>query len=243
VNESLAEVLQARYAPRRTIVVHNCPRLWDPPPELTDHLRGTTGIEPTSPVILYHGSIGPHRGIEQILLALLEPGLDAAHLVLLGPSWHTDHYEALATDKRWRGRVHVLPPVTPGELAEWVHSADVGCALIQPTTLNHRLSTPNKLFECLAAGVPVVTSDFPSMRRIVLATPSEPLGATCDPADIGMIAAAIRSIIELGPSERTRLRTRCLNAAHQRWNWESEVAGLTGLYDDLLGAVLVGPPA
>ena len=89
-------------------------------------------------------------------------------------------------------------------------------------TLNDRLSSPNKLFECLAAGTPVVGSDFPTMRRIIVADPSASLGAVCDPASAGAIAEAIRSIVSLEPSDVQELRARCLRAAIERWNWQRE---------------------
>jgi glycosyltransferase involved in cell wall biosynthesis len=104
---------------------------------------------------------------------------------------------------------------------------------IQPSTLNHRMSTPNKLFECLAAGLPVVASDFPEMREIIMADPAGPLGIVCRPDDPAEIARSIASIVERPSEERNALRARCLEAAHARWNWESEVMGLLHLYTDL----------
>ena len=111
----------------------------------------------------------------------------------------------------------------------------MGAVLIQRTTLNHYLSTPNKLFECLAAGVPVIASDFPTMRRIVLGDPAGPLGTVVDPADPAAVAAAIRSILDLDPRSAAELRARCRNAARDRWNWEVESARLVALYRELLG--------
>jgi glycosyltransferase involved in cell wall biosynthesis len=102
-----------------------------------------------------------------------------------------------------------------------------------PRTANERLSTPNKLFESLAVGLPVVSSDFPERRRIVADDPDGPLGALCDPTDIDSIATALRSVIELPATEREALRSRCLKAAHERWNWETEGARLLALYDRL----------
>jgi glycosyltransferase involved in cell wall biosynthesis len=105
----------------------------------------------------------------------------------------------------------------------------------QPATANERLSTPNKLFESLAAGIPVVTSDFPERRRIVLDDPAGPLGAVCDPTDPASIGAAIRSIVSLDTAATAELRRRCLTAAHERWNWETESRRLVDLYADLTG--------
>jgi len=106
--------------------------------------------------------------------------------------------------------------------------------LIEKSTLNHYLSTPNKLFECLAAGVPVVASDFPAIRQIVLGGAVSPLGALCDPDSVVQIVAALRSILTLDSSAVAGLRARCTAAALDRWNWEVESAGLTRLYADLL---------
>ncbi len=129
--------------------------------------------------------------------------------------------------------MHVLPAVAPDRLADWVASADVGAMPNQPRTANERLSTPNKLFESLAVGLPVVSSDFPERRSIVIDDPDGPLGAMCDPTDPRSIASAIRSILDLDAAARTDMRARCLRAAHERWNWETESAKLVELYASL----------
>ena len=235
VNDGLAEVLRRRYRPRMLAVVHNCPNRWEPQIPRPTLLRDAAGIAMENPVILYHGSLGEHRGIEQLMEAVLKPGLEQAHLVLLGYGERQGQYRALAAQSRWGGRVHVLDPVAPSELLSWVASADVGAMPIQRSTLNHYLSTPNKLFECLAAGVPVVASDFPAMRRIVTADPAGPLGVLCDAASVDSVAAALQRILELEPSEAAGMRARCTAAARERWNWEHESGALTDLYADLLG--------
>ncbi len=237
VNDSLAEVLGDRYRPRQTLVVHNCPGRWTPAPGAPDRLRASAEIPAGDPVILYHGSIGANRGIEQLIGALASSGLERAHLVLLGPGRGLETYRAMASDERWAGRLHILDAVPPSELLSWVATADVGGVLIQRSTLNHFLSTPNKLFECMAAGVPVVASDFPTMRRIVM-DPGGSVGVVCDPTDAAAIASALRSILALDAVAAAQLRARCLDAAHERWNWEAQSAPLVGLY-----AGLARPPA
>ena len=61
----------------------------------------------------------------------------------------------------------LLPAVSPEDLLEWTASADVLVVAIQPTSLNHQFTTPQKLFEALAAGVPVVAADLPGIAEVV----------------------------------------------------------------------------
>ncbi len=233
VNDALADELGRRLAPRRTVVVHNCPARWTPPAERPDLIRKAKGIPASVPIALYHGGFSQNRGMEQLALAMLEPGLEHVHAVYLGYGAQRSALLELVAEPRFGGRLHVLDAVPPDELPPWVASADVGVMVFQPVSLNNRLSTPNKLFECLAAGIPVVSSDFPVRRRIVLQDPDGPLGAVCDPTDVADVANAIRSIVELSAGERDALRARCLRAAHERWNWETESAKLVALYADL----------
>ncbi|HEY6057479.1 MAG TPA: glycosyltransferase [Candidatus Limnocylindrales bacterium] len=236
VNRTLADVLCERYGFRKAVVLHNTPERWSPPTERPDLLRLAAGIPSDAPIVLYHGGFSADRGLLPLAEAMLSPGLERAHVVYLGFGDLWNRLVELAAEPRFDGRIHVVPAVPPEELLAWVASADVGVMPNQPATENERLSTPNKLFESLAAGIPVVVSDFPERRRIVIDDPDGPLGAVCDPTDPASIGAAIRSIIELGPEAAADLRRRCLAAAHSRWNWESESRGLLDLYAELSSA-------
>ena len=233
VNHSLEEELGRRYEPRRAVVVHNCPSRWQPPAVPEHRIRQALGLGPEAPIALYHGGFSAHRGLEELAGAILEPGLESVHAAFMGYGGRREWLVEEAADPRYGGRLHVLAAVPPDELLEWVVDAEVGVMAIQASTLNHRLSTPNKLFECLAAGVPVVASDFPEMRRIVVEDPAGPLGELCDPASVASVAEAIRRVVSRSAEERADLRRRCLAAAHERWNWEGESAKLVALYNDL----------
>jgi glycosyltransferase involved in cell wall biosynthesis len=242
VNRTLADLLVKRLSlgrlpPARVVVVHNAPPRWTPPEPRPDHLKQALGLPTETPVVLYHGGFTLDRGLLPLADAMSRPGLEAAHLVYLGYGPLREALVARAGEPRSGGRIHVLDAVDPEQLAEWVASADVGAMPNQPTTANERLSTPNKLFECLAAGVPVVTADYPERRRIVLEDPGGPLGAVCDATDPGSIAAAIRSLLDLPPDVMTALRARVLAAAHARWNWETESAKIVALYESLAAEI------
>jgi glycosyltransferase involved in cell wall biosynthesis len=234
VNETYEEVLRRRLRPRRTVIVRNFPPRWFPPSPDHARLRDAAGVDEAQPLILYHGSFLPNRGIEQLAESILVPGLEAVHVALLGFGVLRPILEQMARDARFGGRLHVLDAVPPDELLDWVSGADAAVSLLQPTNEEHLLSTPNKLWESLAAGVPVIVSDFPVMRRIVLDDAIGQLGVTCDPTDPRSIATAIRDIVERPPGEREVLRSRCLRAAHEQWNWETESTRLVELYADIV---------
>ena len=237
VNEGVADDLARRARPRATIVVHNAAPRWEPPEPRPDLIRERLGLPPGTPVILYHGLLSRARGLERLCDVMLEPELAGAHLALLGYGLIRDELVQGAADPRYGRRIHVLDPVEPDALLPWVASADVGAMALPSVTRNLYLATPNKLFECIAAGTPPVVSDFPLMRRIVMDDPLGPLGATCDPDDTRSIACALAGIIGLDPAARSELRQRCRVAARDRWNWESEVAGLVAAYENLVRGV------
>ncbi|HET7703574.1 MAG TPA: glycosyltransferase [Candidatus Limnocylindrales bacterium] len=231
VNPEQGREIARRVRAARVVTVHNCPPTWRARGD--GRLRAMVGAPDGVPLILYHGAFSPLRGLEELAEALLRPALATAHLAYLGFGGHRAALDAIATDARFGGRVHVLDAVPPDELLAMIAGADLDVMPLQRSTLNHWLASPNKLFESIAAGVPVVVSDFPVMRRIVLDDPSGPLGAVCDPADPASIAAAIASLLASPAESRERMRERCRTAALERWNWETESRALLDLYADL----------
>ncbi len=159
----------------------------------SDLIRDAAGIPAGAPIVLYHGGLRAGRGIRELAEAMLEPGLEASHLVFLGFGPGTVEVRELAAEPRFGGRIHLLDPVPPLDVVRWVASADVAAMAIQATNRSYYLSTPNKMFEAFAAGVPVVASDFPGFRSIVADDPDGPLGELCDPADPASIGRAIRA--------------------------------------------------
>ena len=141
------------------------------------------------------------------------PCPDAA-LVLMGYGALEPQFRARAEQEASAAASACSRPSRPDELLAWVACADVVAMPIQPSTLNHRLTTPNKLFEAMAAGVPVVAS--PTCRAWLRIVHETGCGALCDPTDPAAIAAAIRA----GPGRRRRPSgtrgRRGLRAAHDR---------------------------
>jgi glycosyltransferase involved in cell wall biosynthesis len=229
VNDAYADILEETLRVPRPTVVMNCPLRWQPPRPRPDLIRDRLGLSPDTCVVLYQGNLLTERGIEQSMEAILDvPG---AVLVLLGYGGLRERFAQDAAGPPYKGRVFVLGAVPPDELLAWTASSDVLIMAIQPTTLNHRFTTPQKLFEAMAAGVPVLASDLPGMAGIVSATGT---GVLCDPTSPRSIADGLRSMLEAPLAEREAARARSLRAAHDRYNWETQVTTLLALYQRLL---------
>jgi glycosyltransferase involved in cell wall biosynthesis len=231
VNEPYAEVMERSFGVARPLVVMNCSYARELPHAQQRLFHERLGLDPITRVVLYQGGFSRDRGIEQLIEAL--PSFpDRTVLVLLGYGALQAELEARAMKPDLAGRLFVLPAVAPTELLDWVGAADVVAMPIQPTTLNHRLTTPNKLFEAMAAGVPVVASDLPGIAGIVRETGC---GVLCDPTSPAAITAAIRSILDAPEAERIAYRKRAIAAAHGQYSWEAQVEILLAEYRRLTG--------
>jgi len=111
------------------------------------------------------------------------------------------------------------------ELPLYTASADVGLCLIENLGYSYYLSLPNKLFQYIMAGVPVLASDFPEIGRIVRETG---VGLPVDPSDPEDVADKARRLLEDGG-----LRRRCSENARRAaevYNWEVEKVKLYEIY-------------
>jgi glycosyltransferase involved in cell wall biosynthesis len=225
VNRALADELARRYAVD-PIVVMNCPpfvQVGRP-----GQMRRTLDLGDQF-VLLYHGAVAEGRGIEVAIEALkrLAPNV---HLVVLGEGGLVPWVQQQQEQTELAGRLHWHPPVPLSELLSWVVDADLGLALIAPTEGNFVISTPNKLFECMTAGVPILASDFPEMRRIVRDSAG---GEVCDPTDPDLVATTIQRLLA-DPTRLAALGRGAAESARTTYNWDAQVAPLVGLYQRIV---------
>jgi glycosyltransferase involved in cell wall biosynthesis len=226
VSDGIAERLQARYGlAERPVVVRNVPDLPPPEPGVAPDLREGMEIG-GAPLVLHQGAVAGGRGGENLVRAVAR--IDAAHLLFLGvDEAYAGRLSELGNEVGFDGRLHFHPPVPLAALLSYTTQADVGVSLLENTCENHRLALPNKLFEYLAADVPVVVSDLPEMSRLV---EERGVGWTTDPGD----PADIARVLGLALAERNdpALHQR-VSAAAAELNWPHERSRLTGLYERL----------
>jgi glycosyltransferase involved in cell wall biosynthesis len=224
VSDGIAERLQERYGlQERPTVVRNVPDL--PPPAEAPDLREQMGIG-SAPLVLHQGAVAEGRGGGNLVRAVAQT--DSAHLLFLGADGaFAEGLRELGRDAGLDGRLHFYPPVPLAQLLSFTTQADVGVSLLEDTCENHRLALPNKLFEYLAADLPVVVSDLPEMRRLVTERGVGWVTNSGDPADIARVLDDA-----LGSRDDAALHER-VRAAAAELNWPHERARLTDLYAKL----------
>ena len=226
VSRPIADHLRRRYRLSDVHLVPNYPDVADGirRRELRD-LPGGDAIDPAAPVVLYLGGLMAGRGLEQLVEAMAR--LPDAQLVLLGEGVLEGELRAIAA--RASTRLVVLPPVPPDAVEAYAASATVGVSPIVPSCLNYRYSLPNKLFQYMAAGIPVVASDFPQVREVVEGSAS---GVVVDTRRPEAIADGIRRVLG-DPDEAAAMGARGRAAVRDRYNWSTAAAVLRSVYEAL----------
>ena len=225
VSDPIARHLERAYGLPEVAVVPNYPDLAVPtePRELRS-LPGAEGIRADAPLVLYIGNATTGRGLGQLISAMAS--IPDADLALLGAAEHPELVRRAARRRGVAARVHVLPRVPPDEVVAYASSATVGVSPVPPTSLSYRYSLPNKLFQYMQAGLPVVASDFAQVRKVV---DEAGAGITVDPRDVGALAAAIRTYTE-DPERRAADGERGREAVRTRFNWSTAEATLLEIY-------------
>lgn len=198
-------------------------------PTANERGEGTRGPD-GAPTLAYVGALTGGRGLEQALAALpLAPGVA---LKILGPgrAEYREELRALAARHAVAGRVLIEDPVPPEAVVAEIAGATAGLALIQPACLSYRLSLPNKLFEYLAAGLPILATDMPTIAAFVEATGT---GLVAASSDVEAIAAAMLEIVE--PDRNRELRARVTEAS-ALLSWRREAMHLEHAYAEASAA-------
>jgi len=156
VSDGIADALAQRYGLVRPTVISNTPA-WQ-----------ETAFRPTTrPItVLYHGAVVPRRGLE-ILIESVASWPDAFRLVIRGPAQggFDQHLRNLAGP--FGERIALEPPVPPDQLISTAAQADIGIFLLSNSTTHARFAMPNKIFEYMQAGLMVISSDLPEIRRAI----------------------------------------------------------------------------
>lgn len=185
------------------------------------------------PHFVYTGRISDDRGIYECVQALRRLGHENVKLICAGRIGHVNNQEfkILLGGSQSSARFQYLGLLPYADIPPLLRGALAGLLCFQ-TTPNNLLGTPNKLFEYMSAGIPVIASDFPFIRDVVL---EADCGLLVQPDDVEEIAMAMKHLLH-DPKDASRMGANGLRAARQRYNWRIEEKKLLSLYQDLLGS-------
>ncbi len=197
-------------------------------------LRLRMGLDAHTPLVLHQGAPAPARGCEVLVDAVAR--LEGVHLAFLGDAedGYADELRAAVRDRGVANRVRLFGSVPLAELLAHTAEADVGVTLLQDTCENHRLALPNKLFEYIAAGVPVVAGALEETRRVV---EGHGVGWCSPPEDPEALAQVLGLALPQGRDPALKER---LHEAAQELCWGREQHRLLGLYRHHAGAPVAG---
>lgn len=207
-----------------TVDVNNFPRAEEFAPSLCADPH-----PPTRDRFCYVGSISAIRGVRELVqaCALLRT---PARLALAG-SFGEPGLEADVRGHPGWSRVDALGHLDRSGVAGLMSRAFAGLVTLLPTA-SYREALPVKMFEYMAAGIPVIASDFPLWREIV---EGAGCGLCVDPCDPRAIADAIDHLAS-HPRQAREMGANGRRAVLARYNWEHEADKLVAFYADLLAS-------
>ncbi|MEN4947688.1 glycosyltransferase family 4 protein [Pseudomonas proteolytica] len=223
--DARAKFFARAYGVPRPVVLQNRPRLTVSP--ASQRIRQELQLQQPWPIVIYQGGLQQGRGLER--LVRIAASVTDAYFVFIGGGRLTAPLTALSQELGLTERVHFIPTVSLADLPSYTASADIGVQPIENTCLNHFTTDSNKLFEYLIAGLPVVATDLPEIRRIVRAFD---IGFLVRESDDQQLIDALNRLVSDPQLRRTFAGNAAIAAT--RLNWEQQEKLLVNLYGRVL---------
>lgn len=212
VNPSIANELTHRYGLKKVHVIYNAESTArSVMPQRRFH--EAFGLDRSAKILLFQGGLSAGRNIEALISAMDDVLNEDVHLVVMGDGQLKTQLKTIARSDR----VHLHPAVSQHDLLDFTASADAGVIPYQATCLNNHYCTPNKLFEFIAAGLPILASGLPEIERIIC---THAIGMTGDMSTPENIAVLVDKFF----SDESRMQTWRTNVERTREIvcWEEE---------------------
>ncbi|MDG2331116.1 MAG: glycosyltransferase [Flavobacteriales bacterium] len=222
VNESIAKLYEEKYQKKIHVVRNMAPQFV----AKKSHTKAELNLPMDKKIVLVQGAgINIDRGIEELLMAM--DFLVGYHLLIIGSG---DVVPLLKERAKSRSDVSFIDKMPYDEMMCYTAHADVGVSLDKDTNINYRFSLPNKIFDYIQAGVPILASNVVEVKTIVEEYKLGAIIPSHEPLDI---AKTIRIIVEEMNKEDL---LKNLKAAAAELNWESESGVLDRIYHPLLNS-------
>lgn len=208
-----SEFLEKFYGIKNTLVIRNIPKLKTAEDKVD--LRKKLALPTETKILLYQGVLLDGRGVEIVIRNL--SNIKNSVFVILGAGEKREKWERLAEECKVENRVFFLGSIPQSELISYTAAADLGICLIENISVSYYHALPNKLFEYIMAGVPVISSALPQMKKIV---EDYKVGSCVDLEENIEIDTTINKMLE-NPNLLKEYKENCAKAAKEL-NWDVE---------------------
>jgi glycosyltransferase involved in cell wall biosynthesis len=221
VSQTIIDWYTKEFGNKSNIVVLNSPEIVNKNSSQFDsnYLRDLFMIKDSERIFIYLGIIGYGRGIE-MYLDVFANRVKAAHVVFIGYGEFVDKVKKYASIYN---NIHYHEPVDHNQVVHISKSADFGLCFIENVSLSDYYCLPNKLFEYTFAGLKILGSNFPEIKKVI---DEYGLGYSVEPS-----AESIAFLINnLDVKDEKLLRNKDLFPL----TWEAQSAKLVELYLQIL---------
>jgi glycosyltransferase involved in cell wall biosynthesis len=175
--------------------------------------------------LAYVGSFTENRGILQMVQSL--GSLDVK--LNLGGIWHSPTFKKQVMRQKGWQKVEDWGYLDRPGVIDLLGRSRIGLSLLHPIP-SYKMNYSVKVFEYMAAGIPIITSNFPIFRNVV---EKEDCGLCVNPLDVDAIIQAINFLLKR-PGEAKAMGERGRLAAQKKYNWETEAGKLLSFYEQIL---------
>ena len=222
VSDSIANEYVKLYGIEKPAVVLNTPPYKEI--EKKNIFRETLGIKENQTIFLYQGGLSKGRGIEILLEAFKSIDNKNAVIVFMGYGTLENLIQKISKEYK---NIYFHKAVSPDVLLDYTSSVDFGISTIEDTCLSYRYCLPNKMFEYLMAGIPVIVSNLYEMKRLV---ESNMVGTVAKENTSDVLKEAIKEAVKLDKVE-LKINIQKVKAIY---NWEEQEKILLDVYKGLI---------
>ncbi len=178
-------------------------------------------------IILYQGAVNVGRGLEQAILSMRF--IENAKLVIAGDGDIKNELGDIVRNQKLQDKVEFTGRLPIDVMAKLTPQADLGLSIEEDLGLNYRFALPNKLFDYIQAGVPVLITRLPEMAAIVEKYAVGEITGSLEPRHLaGKISDALFN------REKRRIWEENLPHAAKELTWEMEEKVIAGLFRQFL---------
>ena len=225
VNESIADLYRKEYG----IEVKVVRNISDNRMLIPDKTKEELGLPTDRKIVIMQGAgINIDRGAEEAIEAIQL--VDNAVLIFVGSGDVIPLLQREVAQKGWEDKVLFFGKRPYAELLNFTKLADLGLSLDKDTNINYRFSLPNKIFDFIYAGTPMLVSDLPEIRKVVEGYDVGYISASHEPK---RLAAEIGKL--LGNSTLLEKYRTNMERAREELNWENECKVLDEIYGQWKG--------